>query len=171
MRPVPPISGPGALDQTIRQTNRSVPSPRQPTRLLENARCQYVLHRKRRISPMRSNLYNRSAAAHKVEMHLSPLSRREFLIGTAGLITSALCNQAAETTPEPVIDIHQHTTYGGRTNDQLIAHQKMMGVTHTVLLPGGRLYGLDAGCGRNDTVVELSGQRASDYSFFANEIP
>ena len=87
------------------------------------------------------------------------------LVGSLGLL------DAAEKITEPVIDIHQHTTYSDRTNEQLIAHQKTMGVTTTILLPAGRLYGLDAKCGRNDTVVELSSQRPADYLFFANELP
>ena len=104
-------------------------------------------------------------------MHLAPLSRRKFFAVTAGLTATACWNKAAEPAREPIIDIHQHTTYSGRTNAQLIAHQKAMGVTHTILLPAGRLYGLDAECGRNDTVLELSSQRPSDYLFFANELP
>jgi len=102
-------------------------------------------------------------------MHVE-LSRREFL----GVATTSLLGAAsvigAESAPEPIIDIHQHTNYSGRTNAQLIAHQKALGVTTTVLLPAGRLYGLDADCGRNDTVLELAKQRPREYIFFANEI-
>ena len=36
----------------------------------------------------------------------------------------------------PVLDLHQHTNYQGRTDAQLIAHQKQIGVTTTCLLPG-----------------------------------
>ncbi|HXK03710.1 MAG TPA: amidohydrolase, partial [Verrucomicrobiae bacterium] len=38
---------------------------------------------------------------------------------------------------EPVIDIHQHTNYSGRTDEQLLAHQRTMGIAKTVLLPAG----------------------------------
>ncbi len=38
---------------------------------------------------------------------------------------------------EPIIDIHQHTNYLGRTDDELLAHQYNMGVTTTILLPAG----------------------------------
>jgi len=105
--------------------------------------------------------------------HLSsPLSRREFLGCTAGLLGAASGLSALGSVPtEPVIDIHQHTNYSGRTNGQLIAHEKIMGVTTTILLPAGALYGLDAQCGRNDTVLELSDQRPTEFLFFANEIP
>ena len=95
-------------------------------------------------------------------------SRREFLI-TAGALCATTC-AGQETAPEPIIDIHQHTNYSGRTNAQLIAHQKAMGVTHTILLPAGRLYGLDAQCGGNQTVVDLAKEHPGQYWYFANEI-
>ena len=71
----------------------------------------------------------------------------------------------------PVIDIHQHTNYSGRSNEQLVAHQRTMGVTKTVLLPSGSKYGLAAGAGGNDTVVELARQFPKQFVFFANELP
>ncbi|HUS36440.1 MAG TPA: amidohydrolase, partial [Verrucomicrobiae bacterium] len=77
----------------------------------------------------------------------------------------------AEAESEPIIDIHQHTNYSGRTDDQLIAHQKAMGVTTTVLLPAGKWYGLDAQCGGNDSCVNLASRMSGAYRFFANEIP
>jgi predicted TIM-barrel fold metal-dependent hydrolase len=52
----------------------------------------------------------------------------------------------------------------------LIAHQKAMGVTLSVLLPAGRLYGLDAECGKNDTVLALAKEHPEQFVFFANEI-
>jgi len=44
----------------------------------------------------------------------------------------------------PIIDIHQHVPYSGRTAEQLIAHQAAMGITMTILLPAGSRFGLDA---------------------------
>ena len=38
----------------------------------------------------------------------------------------------------PIIDIHQHVGYSGRPDDVLLAHQRAMGVTRTILLPSGR---------------------------------
>ena len=67
------------------------------------------------------------------------LSRREFLAATTMAMVSAASATAAEDAAEPIIDIHQHTNYSGRGDSQLIAHQKAMGVTTTVLLPAGRL--------------------------------
>jgi len=71
----------------------------------------------------------------------------------------------------PVIDIHQHTPYSGRTADQLVAHQRTMGITRTVLLPAGSKYELAAGAGGNDTVIELARRYPNEYRFFANELP
>jgi len=72
---------------------------------------------------------------------------------------------------EPVIDIHQHTNYAGRTDDELIAHQNTMGVTKTVLQPAGSKYGLAVGAGGNETVVALARRRPDLFLFFANEVP
>jgi len=100
-----------------------------------------------------------------------PLSRREFLASSACCLAAvATGNAASPTLPEPVIDIHQHTTYADRTNEQLIRHQQVMGVTTTVLLPAGRFYGLDAKCGTNDTVVALARQHPGKFVYFANEV-
>ena len=90
--------------------------------------------------------------------------------------SSALCgcthlNAPVESDREPVIDIHQHTNYHGRTDDELIAHQRTMGATHTVLLPAGRFFGLEVGAGGNETVVRLAHRRPREFSFFANEVP
>ena len=73
--------------------------------------------------------------------------------------------------PEPIIDIHQHTNYSGRTDDELIAHQRKMGVTKTVLLPAGSRYGLAAQAGGNDTVVAVANRLPKEYVYFANELP
>src|SRR6266850_568148 len=85
-------------------------------------------------------------------------SRREFLAASAGLLLAAKLGAKPAIPPaeEPIIDIHQHTNYSGRTDEQLIAHQKAMGITTTVLLPAGKWYGLDAQCGGNDTCVNLA---------------
>src|SRR6185295_13643980 len=72
--------------------------------------------------------------------------------------------------PEPIIDIHQHTHYSGRTDEQLIRHQRVMGVTTTVLLPAGRFYGLDAQCGGNQSVAALARQQRGSFLPFANEV-
>lgn len=90
-------------------------------------------------------------------------SRRAFF----GLVPVAALAQGAE----PVLDIHQHTNYSGRTDDELIAHQRAMGIAKTILLPAGSKYGLAAGCGGNDTVVALAKAYPEKFLFFANELP
>jgi len=99
---------------------------------------------------------------------MRPFSRREFLVTAA---TAAGAFAFAEDAPEPVIDIHQHTDYAGRTDEQLIAHQRTMGVTHTVLLPAGRFFGLEAACSGNDRVQEVAKRLPGEFVFFANEVP
>lgn len=95
-------------------------------------------------------------------------------------------NLAADETPttqpaEPIIDIHQHTNYKGRTDEQLLRHQIAMGATHTILLPAGSVVnepathdgksnGLAAGCGGNETVLPIARAHPGQYSFFANEV-
>jgi uncharacterized protein len=99
----------------------------------------------------------------------SDISRREFL--TYCIVGGAVCATAQPANvAEPIIDIHQHTTYSGRTNEQLIAHQKALGITISILLPAGSMYGLDAECGRNKTVLDLTTERPSEFRFFANEV-
>jgi predicted TIM-barrel fold metal-dependent hydrolase len=98
------------------------------------------------------------------------LTRRNFLKSTLCASALAIAARAAEE-PEPIIDIHQHTNYSGRTNNQLVAHQKAMGATTTILLPAGRMYGLDAQCGGNETVVALAREFPDRFVYFANEIP
>ncbi|MBI1356857.1 MAG: amidohydrolase family protein [Acidobacteria bacterium] len=71
----------------------------------------------------------------------------------------------------PIIDIHQHTPYSGRTADQLVQHQLDMGVSKTVLLPAGRLYGLAAGAGGNEAVWALRDRYPERFVCFANELP
>jgi len=90
------------------------------------------------------------------------LSRRGFI----GVACAAVARGA-----EPVIDLHQHTHYAGRTDEQLIAHQKAMGISMTVLLPAGSRYGLAADCYGNDSVVALARAWPKQSTFFANELP
>ena len=100
---------------------------------------------------------------------MPPVTRRHFLAtGAAALAGLAVADDAAA---EPVIDIHQHTDYMGRTDPELIAHQRKMGVSHTVLLPAGRFFGLEAACSGNDRVMEVAAHLPHEYSFFANEVP
>jgi predicted TIM-barrel fold metal-dependent hydrolase len=98
-------------------------------------------------------------------------SRRNFLFTSAAATAALLTGSHGDPASEPVIDIHQHTDYRGRTDDQMIAHQRTMGVTHTILLPAGRFFGLEAGASGNDRVQEVARKHPGEYFFFANEVP
>ncbi len=91
------------------------------------------------------------------------MTRRQFLVTSA----ATLAAQSAGA----IIDIHQHTNYSGRTDEQLLAHQRRMGITKTVLLPAGSKFGLAAGAGGNETVLRIVKERPGEYYFFANELP
>jgi predicted TIM-barrel fold metal-dependent hydrolase len=117
------------------------------------------------------------------------ITRRQMLAragGTAAALASSMV--LAQTAPssrpagEPIIDIHQHTTYHKRSNEALIHHQRKMGVTHTILLPGGspvttestlkgKANGLYAGAGTTDTCIAIAKQFPGEYYFGANEVP
>ena len=65
------------------------------------------------------------------------VSRRGFIGASAALLLAPRLDwaDADAASAEPIIDIHQHTHYHGRSDDDLIRHQQGMGVTLTVLLP------------------------------------
>lgn len=83
---------------------------------------------------------------------------------------------------ERIIDIHQHTDYHGRTKDQLIAHQRAMRVTTTILLPAGHPVsygsthygvsnGLQAGATANEACFKVAQMYPKEFLFGANEVP
>jgi predicted TIM-barrel fold metal-dependent hydrolase len=113
-------------------------------------------------------------------------SRRAFIAGTGAVLLSAnpianalaaACSQA-----EPIIDIHQHTNYAGRTHEQLLAHQRKMGISTTILLPAGtpsfglsthqgKTNGLQAKCGVNSVCYDFAKQYPKEFTYGANEVP
>ncbi len=108
------------------------------------------------------------------------LSRREF-IGTAAFLAATPLVAVAADAAEPIIDIHQHTNYSGRSDQQLLAHQRAMGITTTILLPAGRdvdrpsthagkSNGLAAKCGTNETVRAMAAAHPGEFVFGANEV-
>lgn len=111
-------------------------------------------------------------------------SRREFLVASlsTGVLAISSSTNAADSGAEPIIDIHQHTNYRERTTAQLIAHQRVMGVTQTILLPAGssvsrastgdgKYNGLGGvGAGGNDTVLAMARQYPKEFAFAANEV-
>ena len=83
---------------------------------------------------------------------------------------------------EPIIDIHQHTNYVNRTDEQLLAHQRAMGVTLTVLQPAGRPLdygstyygvgnGLQAEATGNEACYNFAKKYPKEFMFGANEVP
>lgn len=115
------------------------------------------------------------------------LSRRDFL-AASGLALSGLALQGCATrgsaaaAAEPIIDIHQHLHYSGRPDDVLLAHQRAMGVTTTILLPAGRPVktasthdgvsnGLQAEAFGNEACYEFARAHPREYLFGANEVP
>ena len=83
---------------------------------------------------------------------------------------------------EPIIDIHQHTNYLGRTDNKLLAHQRNMGITTTILLPAGHPVdygstyygvgnGLQAEASANEACYKLANQFPNEFLFGANEVP
>ncbi len=83
---------------------------------------------------------------------------------------------------EPIIDIHQHTNYGGRTDEHLLEHQRAMGVSMTVLQPAGRPLdygstyygvgnGLQAKATGNEACYNFSKLHPGEFLFGANEVP
>lgn len=121
------------------------------------------------------------------------MNRRDFLTASSfGLIGLAVQGEAAEpdaSVPstgsgqsEPIIDIHQHVGYTGRSDEALIAHQRAMGATMTVLLPAGRPVstasthegvsnGLQAQCLGNEECLQLARAHRKAFAFGSNEVP
>ena len=83
---------------------------------------------------------------------------------------------------EPIIDIHQHTNYVGRSDQLLLSHQRAMGITTTILLPAGRpvntpsthfgaANGLDAQAGGNESCYRFATAHPGEFRFGACEVP
>jgi predicted TIM-barrel fold metal-dependent hydrolase len=118
---------------------------------------------------------------------LKPTRREVLAASTAILAGSVLSPADAQETQAsyptgPVIDIHQHTNYSGRTDEQLLRHQKAMGATQTLLMPAGaplkvpsthngKSNGLAAQCGGVDTCIHLAVEHPDEYRFYSNQVP
>jgi Amidohydrolase. len=114
------------------------------------------------------------------------VSRREFLtassVAALGLAALAGATGDAFAAAEPIIDIHQHLGYSGRTDAALLAHQRAMGATTTILLPAGRPVntasthdgvsnGLQAQCLGNEACRRFAKAHSTELRFGANEVP
>lgn len=116
------------------------------------------------------------------------ISRREFL-GNSSLVAAvaaaatAGCGSLEKSGPrETIIDIHQHVNYAGRSDTVLLAHQRAMGVSKTILLPAGRPLdrpstnngksnGLEAKCAGNEECYRFAMDHSNEFAFAANEVP
>lgn len=111
-------------------------------------------------------------------------SRRRFLGKTAMLLGTAAFTGCETHFPSShsVIDIHQHLGYSGRADDVFLAHQRLMGISRTVLLPAGRPMncasthdgasnGLEAHCLGNEACYRFAQAHPREYAFAANEVP
>ncbi len=113
-------------------------------------------------------------------------SRRKFIAGTGVfLIGTTLKLKGAEmpeVKKEPIIDIHQHIHYHERNDEQMLAHQKAMGITTTILLPSGRPVnsasthngisnGLQAEAGGSAECYCFAQKYRKEFLFGANNVP
>jgi predicted TIM-barrel fold metal-dependent hydrolase len=110
------------------------------------------------------------------------VSRRKFVQQTgAGLCVASAASLEAADPKEPIIDIHQHTHYHGRSDQQMIAHQRAMGIAKTILLPagrplvrkstrGGRSNGLAAKVSGNESAQRIVKQLPGEFYLGANEV-
>jgi len=116
-------------------------------------------------------------------------SRRRFIATTGVILAGASVNLKASkvageetNVDESIIDIHQHIHYVSRKDDQLIDHQKAMGVTTSILLPAGRPVnspsthegisnGLQAEVGGNAETYLFVKEHAKQFRFGACAVP
>lgn len=119
---------------------------------------------------------------------IQSISRRKFLTGTTFLLAGTAMKlygfKIPDTDSEPIIDIHVHLNHGGRTGPELLAHQRAMGVTTSILLPAGREvntasthYGESNGLGGNPLMLgnedcyNYAQQHPEEFHFGVNEVP
>ena len=116
----------------------------------------------------------------------STFSRREFLVksGILAAATAAVpgCASFQSGYGEMIVDIHQHVGYNRKSTDALLQHQRVMGITKTILLPAGRNVnspathegvsnGLEGKCLGNEDCFRLAKANPRHYAFAANEVP
>lgn len=112
------------------------------------------------------------------------VSRRDAL-GVSGLVLLGVAARGIDlplAADEPIIDIHQHVGYNGRPDPVLLAHQRALGATTTILLPAGRPVntpsthegvsnGLQARCLGNDACDAFARAHSKAFRVAANEVP
>ncbi len=110
------------------------------------------------------------------------MKRRSFITTSAAAAASSIPLLHGASGKEEIIDIHQHVNFHGRRNDEMLSHQKAMGVSKTVLLPSGaqlatesthkgRSNGLAARVFGTAAAARLAAKHPDAYVYFCNEIP
>lgn len=118
---------------------------------------------------------------------MQEISRRKFISGAAlslsGLaIGTQFPAMGRGVDTEQIIDIHQHTDYHNRSAETLLAHQRAMGITQTILLPAGSAVntasthngasnGLRAKATGNAACYAFAQAHPGEFLFAANEVP
>jgi predicted TIM-barrel fold metal-dependent hydrolase len=113
------------------------------------------------------------------------VKRRDFLTRSALAVLGATTQGKGAARPalsEPIIDIHQHLGYSGRSDDALLAHQHAIGATTTILLPAGRpatgpsthggaANGLQAQALGNEECDQFVQAHRHTFLYGANDVP
>lgn len=114
------------------------------------------------------------------------MERRAFLTASTLAVLGFAARGAADgetsQSAEPIIDIHQHLGYTGRSDAELLAHQRAMGATMTILLPAGRpasrvsthagvANGLQAQALGSEACYRFAREHAHAYVFGSNDVP
>jgi predicted TIM-barrel fold metal-dependent hydrolase len=99
------------------------------------------------------------------------MTRRQFVgqFTAAAAIPWRLPRSSTEA--QPILDIHQHVHYGSRSNDDLIAHCRALGVTKAVLLAAEGWMRSPERDGGNDRCLELARSRPELFIRFASADP
>lgn len=106
-------------------------------------------------------------------------NRRRFL--TSATVALGASTLRGEGEAALIVDLHQHTAYHDREDAHLIAHQKAMGVSRTILLPAGTPVsrpsthdgasnGLAARCGTTEDSHRLAQEHPDLFLWGANEV-
>ena len=109
------------------------------------------------------------------------MKRRDFLTRST-LALLGVYQAAAPASADPIIDIHQHLGYSGRPDAVLLAHQRAIGATTTILLPAGRnatrpsthggvANGLQAQALGTEPCYRFVRAHRSAFRFGANDVP
>ena len=113
------------------------------------------------------------------------MKRRDFLTGSALALLGASARgypAARQASAGPIIDIHQHLGYSGRPDEVLLAHQRAIGATTTILLPAGGptmrpsthagvANGLQVQALGNEDCYQFVRAHRDGFLFGANEVP